>query len=66
MASEVAFLRQCLWRLAMCNGLPSRVFLAYKETGQCSVKYTQYELILTSLLGKQVLIDTERRHHKKM
>ena len=66
MASEVAFLRQCLWRLAMCNGLPKRVFLAHKETGQCSVEYTQHELILTSLLGRQFLIDTDRRHCEKV
>ena len=44
----------------MCNGLPSRVFLAHKETGQCS------ELILASLLGGQVLIDTDRRHREKV
>ena len=51
----------------MCNGLPkSRFFLAHKETGQCSVEYTQHELILASLLGGQVLIDTDRRHHEKV
>ena len=42
------------------------IFLAHKETGQRSVEYTQHELILTSLLGEQVLIDTDRRHHKKV
>ena len=41
-------------------------FLTHKETDQCSVEYTQHELILTSLLDEQVLIDTDRRHHKKM
>ena len=50
----------------MCNGLPSRVFLAHRDTGQCSVEYTQHELILASLLGGQVLIDTDRRHHEKV
>ena len=49
----------------MCNELLSHV-LTYKETGQCIVKYTQHELILTSLLSEQVLIDTDRRHHKKI
>ena len=59
------FLRQCLWRLAMCNGLPSRV-LAHKETGQRVVEYTQHELILASQLGGQVLIDTDRRYREKV
>ena len=49
----------------MCNGLPGRV-LAHKETGQCDVEYTQHELILTSLSGGQVLIDTDRRHCEKV
>ena len=50
----------------MCNGLSSCVFLAHKDTSQCSVEYTQHELILASLLGRQVLIDTDRRHHEKV
>ena len=50
----------------MCNGLSSHVFLAHKDTSQCSVEYTQHELILASLLGEQVLIDTDRRHHEKV
>ena len=41
-------------------------FLAHKEISQCSVEYTQYELILTSLLDKQVLIDTDKRYYKKI
>ena len=49
----------------MCTGLPSRV-LAHKETGQRVVEYTQHELILASLLGGQVLIDTDRRHREKV
>ena len=49
----------------MCNGLPGRV-LAHKETGQCDVEYTQHELILASLSGGQVLIDTDRRHREKV
>ena len=36
----------------MCNELLSYVFLTYKEISQCSIEYTQYELILTSLLDK--------------
>ena len=50
----------------MSNELPSRVFLSHTDTGQGSVEYTQYELILTSLLSEQVLIDTDRRHHEKV
>ena len=49
----------------MCNGLPGRV-LAHKETGQRGVEYTQHELILASLSGEQVLIDTDRRHCEKV
>ena len=49
----------------MCNGLSGRV-LAHKGTGQCDVKYTQYELILASLSDEQVLIDTDRRHREKV
>ena len=49
----------------MCNELLSHI-LAHKETGQRDVEYTQYELILTSLLNEQVLIDTDRRYCKKV
>ena len=50
----------------MCNELSSCIFLAHKDTGQCSVEYTQHELILASLLGEQVLIDTDKKHYKKV
>ena len=62
---KLYFLRQCVWRLIMCNELSSHV-LTHKETGQCIVEYTQHELILTSLLNRQVLIDTDKRHHEKV
>ena len=56
----------------MCNELLSHI-LTHKETDQRDVEYTQrdveytqHELILTSLLNEQVLINTDRRYYKKI
>ena len=49
----------------MCNKLLSYI-LTHREISQGDIKYTQYELILTSLSDEQVLINTDRRHCEKI
>ena len=52
--------------LRVVVGFRSRVFVDSKSLVNGVLRDTQRELILASLSGGQVLIDTDRRHHVKV
>ena len=59
---------QSEWKVAITRvmGFRSRVFVDSKSLVNGVLRDTQRELILASLSGGQVLIDTDRRHHVKV